>query len=462
MKKIFTLVIAGLVLASCGGPDKNNKTPKPAENPSTTIKTGANFSAPELPERKILTGNPEERDHIRDVYDQAVIDLEKNNKDVKAKLRMAEVFIQEARVTGDFGTYYDPAYYILDHLLASDISKDEQFQALSLKATVLLSEHKFEKAKEVAQEAVKLSPYNAGIYGALVDANVELGNYEEAVKMSDKMVQIRPDLRSYSRISYLREIHGDLDGAIDAMNMAVKAGLPGQEQTAWSRITLAKLYESKGDLSNAEMHYTIALQNRPNYPFALAGLGRLEWKKGNFELAEKSYLEAIKYMPNAGFYEELALMNKQQGNKELTKKYYQLTLQEMGGGHSHHHKQKGEHAHGHSHEVGLEMGRLQLEFNKTMDKAKKNALHEYEIRPDNIEVNQLLAAVYYLEGNLEAAQKHLELAQKTNSKNTELLNLAGLIDIANGNMNGKEKIKTSFQLNPYQYSKISVLAKKQL
>lgn len=53
-------------------------------------------------------------------------------------------------------------------------------------------------------------------------------------------MSIRPDLRSYSRISYLREIYGDLDGAIEAMKLAVTAGYPGYEQTAWARLTLGK------------------------------------------------------------------------------------------------------------------------------------------------------------------------------------------------------------------------------
>lgn len=464
MKKTYTLTVllAGIIISSCVGPDDG--TPEPVKN-KVTESASTDFSIPELPEREILTGTPEERDHIRDVYDQAVLDLEKNKDNYDAKLRMAEVFVQEARVTGNFGKFYKSAHYLLDHILESDVNQDQKFQALSLKATVLLSEHKFAKAKTVAESAVKISPYNAGIYGALVDANVELGNYEEAVEMADRMVQIRPDLRSYSRVSYLREIHGDVDGAIEAMDMAVKSGLPGQEQTAWSRVTLAKLYESKGDLSSAEMHYSIALSNRPNYPFALAGLGRIEWKKGNLEIAEKKYLEAISFMPNAGFYEELALLSKQQGSKEQTKKYYQLTLKEMGGGHGHSHAHSGSHSHkdhGHSHEVGLEMGRLLLEFNSSMKKAKKNAEHEKNLRPNNIEVNQLLAAVYYYEGNIDEAAKYIELANATQSKNSELMNLNGLILLKQGDKSGKDLIKKSFEMNPYQFSKISNEAKSHL
>jgi hypothetical protein len=54
----------------------------------------------------------------------------------------------------------------------------------------------------------------------LVDGNVEMGNYATAIEEADKMISIRPDIRSYSRASYLREIHGDYPGAIDAMKLA--------------------------------------------------------------------------------------------------------------------------------------------------------------------------------------------------------------------------------------------------
>ena len=125
----------------------------------------------------------------------------------------------------------------------------------------------------IAEKAQKINPYNALIYGILVDGNVEMGNYKAAVENSDKMDSIRPDIRSYSRISYLREIYGDYPGAIEAMKLAVGAGGAGDEPTEWTRIQLARLYENTGDLKNAEMHYMIALDERPGYPYATAGLG---------------------------------------------------------------------------------------------------------------------------------------------------------------------------------------------
>src|SRR6188472_2834262 len=164
------------------------------------------------------------------------------------------------------------------------------FEALTLKSLLYMSQHHFAEGLHIAEKAQKINPYNALIYGMLVDGNVELGNYPAAVENSDKMDSIRPDLRSYSRVSYLREIYGDYPGAIEAMKMAVEAGPPGDEATEWTRTQLGKLFEMTNDLKSAEMHYRIALRYRPGYAYALAGLGRIALASKEYEKATSFYM----------------------------------------------------------------------------------------------------------------------------------------------------------------------------
>ena len=47
-----------------------------------------------------------------------------------------------------------------------------------------------------------------------VDALVELGRYDEAATALQRMVDLKPNLAAYARVSYFRELHGDLDGAL--------------------------------------------------------------------------------------------------------------------------------------------------------------------------------------------------------------------------------------------------------
>src|SRR4029078_12748706 len=125
---------------------------------------------------------------------------------------------------------------------------------------------------------------------------------------------IRPDLRSYSRISYLREIFGDYEGAKEAMKMAVKAGGPGMEQTEWCRVYLGKLYEQTGSIDTAEMIYQAASVARPNYAPALAALGRIERAKKNYPEAIKYFEQASSLVKENSFGDELVDLYRLDGN----------------------------------------------------------------------------------------------------------------------------------------------------
>ncbi|NEN25132.1 tetratricopeptide repeat protein [Cryomorpha ignava] len=452
----ITCLILSLSLNSCNQDAKGENTVEKADAKEETFK-----KVPELIERRVALGSNEEMDKIFSTYDKNVKALEKNPNDMEARLTLSEVFITEARLTGNHAYNYDAALQVLDDVLASTkTNKDQRFRALMNKATVKLSLHKFDEALATGKEALALNNRNAGIYGVLVDANVELGNYKAAVEMSDKMVGIRPDLRSYSRISYLRQIHGDIDGAKEAMDMAVKAGYPGMEQTEWSRVNLGKLYEQYGDLRTAEMHYTIALRERPNYPYALAAMGNLERKKENYTEAEDYLTRSMQYINDAGFYTLLGDAYRDQGMTQKADSTYNLALRIMEFGTN---KTDGatpmdgnakayanlNGSHGHQH--GLEIAKLYMKLGKDTDKAMENIMLDYDMRPDNIDVNKELALIYYEEGNIDEAAKYLSKAMATNSKDPELYSLKGLIAIKRGDATaGKRIIRESFKTNPWQ------------
>lgn len=470
MKPIHLLTcfsLSTILMASCSQADRPSRMVEQRPAPPA-------LQVPDLPTRGTELGAPEEYDRLRDTYDNARLALKKKPADLASWLRIAEVFMTEARITGQFGANFEKALAVLDHVIErSSEDPAHRGEALALKATIKLSQHRFKEALDLGAQAVKLDPYRAYNYGVLVDANVELGNYAEAVKMSDHMVGTRPDLRSYSRVSYLREIHGDLPGAIEAMDQAVKAGYPGFEETEWCRVQLGKLHEDRGDLTAAREQYELANGYRKNYPMAMAALGRIALKQGKTEQAEQWLVKAIALMPDPHFYTELARVHgatgQTQARAEALAQAERLLIGLSGtanahthshGGdlHSHEHAGEGDpmHAHpasdhGHSHEVGLEMGRFELEFHNDLDAALANAMHEHALRPDNIEVNALLAAVHYARGDLANARAHLALAQRTGSTDPKLRCLAGLIAIAAGERSsGKALIAAALKDDPHQ------------
>ena len=130
-------------------------------------------------------------------------------------------------------------------------------------------------ALAIGDQVQSLNPYKAAALGIRVDALVELGRYPEAVTALQQMVDLRPDLESYSRVSYLRELHGDVPGAMAAMRMAADTAIPGSEPWLWTTTHLGHLYWSQGDLDGAERLYRAVLQKKADYPFAQFGLARI-------------------------------------------------------------------------------------------------------------------------------------------------------------------------------------------
>jgi tetratricopeptide (TPR) repeat protein len=366
--------------------------------------------------------------------------LKKTPDDIKTQLALATLYVQEARASGNY-MYYDQA--AMKHVNAVLAKDPQNFEAMSLKALLMLNQHHFAEGLQLAEAAKNINPYNAFIYGLIIDGNVEMGNYTAAVENADKMVSIRPDIRSYSRISYLREIHGDNPGAIDAMKMAVEAGLPGDESTEWSRIQLARLYENTGDLKNAEMHYTIALQSRPGYAYAFAGLARIASASKDFTKAIGLYLQADSLVNDYAIKEELADAYKAAGENEKAAALANTIVNEMNAAAGNQLKDDSS-----GHYSDRELAYAFLKTNQ-YDKALDHALLEYNRRPENIDVNETLAWVYYSKGDLAKALPFAKAALKTNCKNPVLLCRMGLIYLKNGDTaTAKKLLETAMATHP--------------
>lgn len=389
--------------------------------------------------RKAQLGTAEERAQVAGMFDRSNAALKVNAFDTKALLTLAEVYMNEARITGEHPYYYPAALDVLDRVLgAGHVAKDQLYQAMYMKASVQLSLHQFDKALVTGQQAADLNPYDAGIYGVLVDANVELGNYTKAVEMSDKMVSVRPDLRSYSRISYLRELHGQVDGALEAMHMAVDAGYPGYEQSAWCRVTLGNLYERYGDLDKAAMQYQQVLQERKDFPFAIAGLASVEAKRGNADAAMKLYDQALAIIPEVGFTVQQAHLYKSMGNEKEAKRLAEESLVMMQED-----TEKG-------HKMDLEIAHIYLDLLGDPRTALQFAQTEYAVRAKNIDVNKVMATACYLLGNYSQAEGHIAAARATGTHDPETLLIAGLLLRKQGQAaEGKTLLQEAFQRNPY-------------
>jgi tetratricopeptide (TPR) repeat protein len=398
---ILTILVAQI---SCTKTQKSDN--------STAQNGSSNLEIPALFERTGDLAKASEWQKTREKVDELKKKLTKDPNDIKVRLQIATIYLSEARITGEHPYYYPAVLKILDGVLYLN---PNNFEATTFKSSVKMSQHQFAEARDLAEAARKINPDNAYVYGVLVDANVELGYYKEAIAMSDKMQALKPSLESYSRASYLREIYGDFKGSISAMKLAVEAGMPGSEPFCWSKKTLGHLYESMGELTKAQQQYDDILVVRPSYAFAYGGQARILKANKQYDKALEVLDKAAKIMPEFSFHEEMAEIYDLQGNHEKALDKYEevaqmLDLDAKSG-----------------HAVDLELCKLYTKAGK-MDLALKHGLIEYKKRPRNIDVNHAMAVVAFKSNDFKKAKEYISVAMSTGSQDPELLMDAGRID----------------------------------
>ena len=153
------------------------------------------------------------------------------------------------------------------------------------------SRHRFGEMLPLARRALVLEPESAGVHGILGDALLELGRYQEAFAALDRLATLKPSASAYARISYARELRGDVDGALEAMELAIDSAANG-EPSALMRTLTGNLLASDRRPAQASLRYREALAFVPGYAPALAGLGDLALAKGNREAAKLLYRRA--------------------------------------------------------------------------------------------------------------------------------------------------------------------------
>ena len=362
-------------------------------------------------------------------------EIKKNPDNTKNYVQLAQLFLQEGRVTGLYEEYIPKARYLLDEALRR---KPEDFEAAIIKASMLMTLHHFEEAKEVVEKAIAGNPYNAFAYGVLCDALVELGKYNEAVTACDRMLTIRPDLRSYARAAYLREIHGDPDGAREAMRLAADAGVFGHEDRAWVTYQLGMLYLNEGRLDTAEYVFKGILDERPNYAYAMSGLARVAGAHKNYSESARLFHKAFNAMPDHTFIEELAGVYRATGDTRKSEDAVQQALLEF----------KDQAREGW--QVDGEFAIFSANHNVQLNEALARAKREYERRPDNIQALDTYAWVLFKNGKPAEAVPYIERALRLGTRNASLHYHAGMIYRGAGNVvKAKEHLQEALRINPY-------------
>jgi len=194
---------------------------------------------------------------------------------------LAGAYAQKVRENGDAGLYTRAAGLLRRALQLQPGDPG----ALTQRSALELSRHDFRAALGDARRARRAAPDADAPFGVLVDALVELGRYGAAGRALQAMVDRKPDLAAYARVSYWRELHGDLAGARRAMALALSAGGDTSENGAAVQALLSHIDLVRGDVGRAGHEARAALFAFPGLPGADAALARVELARGRAQPA---------------------------------------------------------------------------------------------------------------------------------------------------------------------------------
>lgn len=213
----------------------------------------------------------------------------------QASAALGLAYLQKVRETGD-ATYYARAETVLRSALRL---APRNLDALAGLGRLALARHDFAAALALGERARSAHPGALAPYPIVVDANVELGRYATAERELQRFVDLKPSLPAYARVSYLRELHGDLDGAVLAMRRAVSAGGGTPESLASVQALLGGLELERGRIESARRAFGSALATLPGYAPGAVGLARVDAARGRLGPAIARLREVVARLPLA-------------------------------------------------------------------------------------------------------------------------------------------------------------------
>ena len=345
---------------------------------------------------------------------------------------LCAAYLKKARETGDFA-FNAKAEAALNRSLELTASEDN-YDALKLKSALLLAYHRFGEALDLARRARDMRPQDPMNYGAITDALVELGDYQGAFEAAQTMMDLRPGTPSYSRVSYLRGLQGDTEGAIEAMRAAAEA-TADPETTAWCRVHLGDELMNAGHRVAAEREFDSALAIFPNYHLAFVGKARARLAAGDADAAIEFYQRAWERVPLPETAMALGDLYTNLGRADEAKKQYDLVefIERTGAV-----------AGTYSRQLAL----FYADHDVKLDEALAIARRERAARAD-IYTSDTLAWCLYKKGDLAGAKRTIDEALRLGTRDARLHYHAGMIEQALGNRRDAAKhLQLALKINP--------------
>jgi tetratricopeptide (TPR) repeat protein len=342
---------------------------------------------------------------------------------------LATAYIQMAKVTGE-GNWYLLAEQSAQQSLASLPYGNPE--ALMLLARVAEAKHDFTGALNLAAQV----PDHKDSIGIQVTSNLATGKLDLASQAADQLVDRLPSVSALTLRALVKTAEGKDTEALQNFQDAIASEEPGElTASARTRTLLGRFYYERGNLELAEALYREALRIQPGLPLALMNLAQLKIRQGDYGAADRHYAEILatsRGTPRA--FDPLVLrgqarIQKLQGNdtqaQALWTQAESLLRQTL---------TTGQEATGSAFGHRRDLAHLLLERGNPQDIPEAVSLMQAEIKiRRDAETLSTYAGALLAHGQTQQAQQVIQEAIATGIRNASLYDRAAAIEAALGN-----------------------------
>lgn len=383
-------------------------------------RTAADVGVPAFPQRRTAEVLETSRDRLALAVNEASARVASQPDNAAAVVRLAGLLLRLQRVNQDDRS----GRAAIDRLDAFLSRHPSHYEAARLKASALVSQHRFRDGIALAHSLIARDPRDAWNYGVAGDAYLELGDYERAFAAFDRMGALQPGPPAYARVSYALELKGDLPGALEYMQRAADGTTPNDaESQAWHFSQIGLLHLQLGRRVEAAREFERALATFPQYPAAIEGLARVRVAAGDLKAARALYREQFARTPATHLAAAIGDLSAALGGAAEARRYHDMAEQ----------IERAVWARGQRQPQAL--SRLLSDHGRDPAAAVSLA-EEAAARQRDIFTIDTLAWAYFKAGRLAEASKHSTDALRTGCRDSRLLYHAAEIRAAAGDAAG--------------------------
>jgi tetratricopeptide (TPR) repeat protein len=345
---------------------------------------------------------------------------------------LGSTYVQAVATGADVALYND-AEAVLERAEAV-APNDPRTQVIQ--GYLALARHDFGRARELGLGAHDARPFDADALAVLVDGEVELGLYDAAAEHLQELLDVRPGLAAYSRASYLRELHGDPEGARQAFAQAEAAG-SDRYDLASVAVLRGKLALGQGDLDEAAAHFGEARRHVDDPAGVEAGEARLLAARGDRTEAIAVLENAIAARPTAEVAILLGDLLRLQGSyrdaERADRVVRDLAREERAAGA----------------DVNLELSLFEADRGNTV-RALEPAEAAYAAKPDNVNANIALAWALRANGRASEAIPYVDRGLRLGTRDGLLrFRAAAVLADAGDTQRAATELRAAFDINPW-------------